>query len=215
MLTPASRWLSSTTSSPPWRLTLRHRPQTRRRDIPHTGTPPSLACRVGRLPPFSVGAPEGLDVAVMTDFAAKAEPLLDAAMAWLLPSLSPRLGLGAQVVPEERAFLVSPGKASIGIPKLKGGVARLHVTSDGWQDLPWAAMKVALDTYASRSANPAGPLGVDARWLTLARGEPDSLRNSFSRSWALKSWPTSTRPDHERHWCQPWRKRQLVCHSRS
>jgi hypothetical protein len=119
--------------------------------------------------------PGGLDLAVMRGFAAEAEPLLDASMAWLLPTLSPRLGLGAQIVPGHRVFLAAPGKAAICLPEITGS-ARAHVVGQGWQELPWGAMRSALETYASRSKSLTGPLAVPARWLSLGRGEEDSLR---------------------------------------
>jgi len=117
----------------------------------------------------------GLDAAVMEGFAAEAEPLLDAAMAWLLPALTPRLGLGAQIVRGHRAFLVAPGKAAICLPKFKMS-ASLSVTSQGWQDLPWSTMSSALERFASSSKNLMGALAGPGRWLMLARGEEDSLR---------------------------------------
>lgn len=124
---------------------------------------------------FWVKDPRGMDVAVMKGFAAEAEPLLDAGMAWLLPALTPRLGLGAQIVRGHRTFLVAPGKAAICLPDFTMS-GNLSVTSQGWQDLPWSAMSSALESFASSTKNLAGALAGPGRWLMLARGEEDSLR---------------------------------------
>lgn len=109
-------------------------------------------------------------------FAAEAEPVLDGAMAWLLPSLGNGLQPRRLVVAGRRAYLLAPGKAALTMPQLVGTAHAGVVSAGTWAEQPWQQLTDALHAYPSRITEAQKLLAAPGRWLALSLGEKDPVR---------------------------------------
>lgn len=109
-------------------------------------------------------------------FAAEAGKILDSAMAWLLPSLGDGMQLSRLVVPGKQAYLLTPGKAALTMPKLVGSAKGGVVSASTWAEQSWQQLADTLDAYPSRMTEARKLLASPARWLALSLGEKDAVR---------------------------------------
>ncbi len=110
------------------------------------------------------------------EFAKEAAPILDVALAWLLPSLGNRLQLNRLVTGGQRAYLLVPGKAALTMPELKMTAVAGVVSTEPWAEQSWQQLADCLHAYPSRMAKARGLLAVPGRWLALSLGEDDPVR---------------------------------------
>ncbi len=124
--------------------------------------------------------------AAVEDFAEEAAPVLDSALAWLLPAMGSRLQLGRLVVPGRRAYLLAPGKAALAIPHLTMTAWPLGVSIGTWAEQPWEELGAALSAYPSHIADTDDLLAGPTRWMSMSLGEKDVVRKFLFAYCALE-----------------------------
>lgn len=116
-----------------------------------------------------------LDLDDFTLFEVEANHLFDALIPWVAPLFGESPALWSTVVEDARPYLVAGDKAAFTVPRYSGSANRRVYTPD-WAILPRTEVQNRLAAFARTPKQVRDRLEKAGRWLTLALGERDVVR---------------------------------------